>query len=275
MKRWTWLFALMLALMIPLQGCTSNPPKDEGEEQNQQEQQKEEQEKDEEEKPEEDKEPEDTQAPADEQEDKDTDGDTPVSNQNQSNTSSEKPSNSTQKPQGGGSSSSQGSSNTSQGGGSKPSQGGGTQQQPQQPQQPQEPQQPEEKPQPALTASQVVSNLLSQHSMGDLTDYNGMVSTLYGGIDLSQMESYCVKGPAMGTTASEIAVFQVKAGGSTASVEKALRQRVDDVARTFEQYDPAQYEIAKKAVVRTKGNYMCMVIGSNASAIASSFEKMV
>lgn len=262
----------MLALMIPLQGCTSNPPKDEGEEQNQQEQQKEEQEKDEEEKPEEDKEPEDTQAPADEQEDKDTDGDTPVSNQNQSNTSSEKPSTSTQKPQGGGSSSSQGSSNTSQGGGSKPSQGGGNQQQPQQPQ---EPQQPEEKPQPALTASQVVSNLLGQHSMGDLTDYNGMVSTLYGGIDLSQMESYCVKGPAMGTTASEIAVFQVKAGGSTASVEKALRQRADDVARTFEQYDPAQYEIAKKAVVRTKGNYVCMVIGSNASAIASSFEKMV
>ena len=48
MKRWTWLMALMLALMIPLQGCTSNPPKDEGEEQNQQEQQKEEQEKDEE-----------------------------------------------------------------------------------------------------------------------------------------------------------------------------------------------------------------------------------
>ena len=270
MKRWTWLMALMLALMIPLQGCTSNPPKDEGEEQNQQEQQKEEQEKDEETNPEEDKEPEDTQAPADEQEN--SDGDTPVSNTNTDNTSLEKPSNSTQKPQGG-SSSSQGSSNTSQGGGSKPSQGGGNQSQ--QPQQPQEPQQPEEKPQPALTASQVVSNLLSQHSMGDLTDYNSMVSTLYGGIDLSQMESYCVKGPAMGTTASEIAVFQVKAGGSTASVEKALRQRADDVARTFEQYDPAQYEIAKKAVVRTKGNYVCMVIGSNASAIASSFEKMV
>ena len=265
MKRWTWLMALMLALMIPLQGCTSNPPKDEGEEQNQQEQQKEEQEKDEETNPEEDKEPEDTQAPADEQEN--SDGDTPVSNQNTDNTSSEKPSNSTQKPQGGGSSSSQGSSNTSQGGGSKPSQGGGNQ--------PQEPQQPEEKPQPALTASQVVSNLLSQHSMGDLTDYNSMVSTLYGGIDLSQMESYCVKGPAMGTTASEIAVFQVKAGGSTASVEKALRQRADDIARTFEQYDPEQYEIAKKAVVRTEGNYVCMVIGSNASAIASSFEKMV
>ena len=271
MKRWTWLMALMLALMIPLQGCTSNPPKDEGEEQNQQEQQKEEQEKDEEKNPEEDKEPEDTQAPADEQEN--SDGDTPVSNQNTDNTSSEKPSNSTQKPQGGGSSSSQGSSNTSQGGGSKPSQGGGNQSQ--QPQQPQEPQQPEEKPQPALTASQVVSNLLSQHSMGDLTDYNSMVSTLYGGIDLSQMESYCVKGPAMGTTASEIAVFHVKAGGSIASVEKALRQRADDVARTFEQYDPEQYEIAKKAVVRTKGNYVCMVIGSNASAIASSFEKMV
>ena len=263
MKRWTWLMALMLALMIPLQGCTSNPPKDEGEEQNQQEQQKEEQEKDEETNPEEDKEPEDTQAPADEQEN--SDGDTPVSNQNTDNTSSEKPSNSTQKPQGGGSSSSQGSS--------QPSQGGGTQ--PQQPQQPQQPEKPEEKPQPALTASQVVSNLLSQHSMGDLTDYNSMVSTLYGGIDLSQMESYCVKGPAMGTTATEIAVFQVKAGGSTASVEKALRQRADDVARTFEQYDPAQYEIAKKAVVRTKGNYVCMVIGSNASAVASSFEKMV
>ena len=265
MKRWTWLMALMLALMIPLQGCTSNPPKDEGEEQNQQEQQKEEQEKDEETDPEEDKEPEDTQVPADEREN--SDGDTPVSNQNADNTSSEKPSNSTQKPQGGGSSSSQSSSNTSQGGGSKPSQGGGNQSQ--------QPQQPEEKPQPALTASQVVSNLLSQHSMGDLTDYNSMVSTLYGDIDLSQMESYCVKGPAMGTTASEIAVFQVKAGGSTASVEKALRQRADDVARTFEQYDPAQYEIAKKAVVRTKGNYVCMVIGSNASAIASSFEKMV
>ena len=121
----------------------------------------------------------------------------------------------------------------------------------------------------------MVSNLLGQHSMGDLADYNGMVGTLYGGIDLSQMESYCIKGPAMGTTATEIAVFQVKDGGSTASVEKALRQRADDIARTFEQYDPEQYEIAKKAVVRTEGNYVCMVIGSNASAVASSFEKLV
>lgn len=263
MKRWTWIMALMLALMIPLQGCTSNPPKDEGEEQNQQEQQKEEQEKDEETNPEEDKEPEDTQAPTDEPEN--SDGDTPVSDQGQNNTSSENTSASVQKPQGGGSSSSQGSS--------QPSQGGGTQ--PQQPQQPQQPEKPDEKPQPALTASQVVSNLLGQHSMGDLADYNGMVGTLYGGIDLSQMESYCIKGPAMGTTATEIAVFQVKDGGSTASVEKALRQRADDIARTFEQYDPEQYEIAKKAVVRTEGNYVCMVIGSNASAVASSFEKLV
>ena len=263
MKRWTWIMALMLALMIPLQGCTSDTPKDEGEEQNQQEQQEEELEQEEDKEPEEEKEPEDTQAPTDEPEN--SDGDTPVSNQGQNNTSSENTSASVQKPQGGGSSSSQGSS--------QPSQGGGTQ--PQQPQQPQQPEKPDEKPQPALTASQVVSNLLGQHSMGDLADYNGMVGTLYGGIDLSQMESYCIKGPAMGTTATEIAVFQVKDGGSTASVEKALRQRADDIARTFEQYDPEQYEIAKKAVVRTKGNYVCMVIGSNASAVASSFEKLV
>ena len=263
MKRWTWIMALMLALMIPLQGCTSNTPKDGGEEQNQQEQQEEELEQEEEKEPEEDKAPEDTQAPTDEPEN--SDGDTPVSNQGQNNTSSENTSASVQKPQGGGSSSSPGSS--------QPSQGGGTQ--PQQPQQPQQPEKPDEKPQPALTASQVVSNLLGQHSMGDLADYNGMVGTLYGGIDLSQMESYCIKGPAMGTTATEIAVFQVKDGGSTASVEKALRQRADDIARTFEQYDPEQYEIAKKAVVRTKGNYVCMVIGSNASAVASSFEKLV
>ena len=263
MKRWTWIMALMLALMIPLQGCTSNTPKDGGEEQNQQEQQEEELEQEEDKEPEEEKEPEDTQAPTDEPEN--SDGDTPVSNQGQNNTSSENTSASVQKPQGGGSSSSQGSS--------QPSQGGGTQ--PQQPQHPQQPEQPEEKPQPALTASQVVSNLLGQHSMGDLADYNGMVGTLYGGIDLSQMESYCIKGPAMGTTATEIAVFQVKDGGSTASVEKALRQRADDIARTFEQYDPEQYEIAKKAVVRTEGNYVCMVIGSNASAVASSFEKLV
>lgn len=263
MKRWTWIMALMLALMIPLQGCTSDTPKDEGEEQNQQEQQEEELEQEEDKEPEEEKEPEDTQAPTDEPEN--SDGDTPVSNQGQNNTSSENTSASVQKPQGGGSSSSQGSS--------QPSQGGGTQ--PQQPQQPQQPEKPDEKPQPALTASQVVSNLLGQHSMGDLADYNGMVGTLYGGIDLSQMESYCIKGPAMGTTATEIAVFQVKDGGSTASVEKALRQRADDIARTFEQYDPEQYEIAKKAVVRTEGNYVCMVIGSNASAVASSFEKLV
>ena len=263
MKRWTWIMALMLALMIPLQGCTSDTPKDEGEEQNQQEQQEEELEQEEDKEPEEEKEPEDTQAPTDEPEN--SDGDTPVSNQGQNNTSSENTSASAQKPQGGGSSSSQGSS--------QPSQGGGTQ--PQQPQQPQQPEKPDEKPQPALTASQVVSNLLGQHSMGDLADYNGMVGTLYGGIDLSQMESYCIKGPAMGTTATEIAVFQVKDGGSTASVEKALRQRADDIARTFEQYDPEQYEIAKKAVVRTEGNYVCMVIGSNASAVASSFEKLV
>ena len=100
------------------------------------------------------------------------------------------------------------------------------------------------------------------------------MSAFYPTLDLSKMESYCVKGPMMNVKAGEVAVFQVKDSADVPAVKQVLQQRAADVAKSFENYLQDQYEIAQKAQVCTKGNYVALIIDGNAAALAQLFDSL-
>ena len=86
--------------------------------------------------------------------------------------------------------------------------------------------------------------------MGEL----GLMSAFYPTLDLSKMESYCVKGPMMNVKAGEVAVFQVKDSADVPAVKQVLQQRAADVAKSFEN--------------------VALIIDGNAAALAQLFDSL-
>lgn len=262
MKKWTWILALGLACTLALSACTKEPPQSEDKSQSA--------DKEEESKPETDAKENGTgeQKPTDQEQqpeaEKKEEPQQPATD-NKQNTSTDKKQDTTQKP--------------GQKPAQKPSNGGSQNNTPSAPPANQEPTpKPEPTPEPtppSVAAADVVDDIISQYGTVSLGSFDDVVGTLYSGIDLSKIQSYSVKGSMMNVKCNEIAVFQVKDSADLGMVQSALQQRASDVAKTFETYLQDQYEIAKNAVVKTKGNYVCLIIDENADSMASAFETLV
>ncbi|WP_458863382.1 DUF4358 domain-containing protein [Acidaminobacterium chupaoyuni] len=128
--------------------------------------------------------------------------------------------------------------------------------------------------QPPTPASLTASLCGSYDSLPTVSLKDSVVKSLYD-LDFSKVESFSVKAPAMNVEASELAVFKAASSADVSAIRKALEARAAAVQNTFEQYDPQQYEIAKNAQILTQGNYLLLVMGGDAAAVASSFQALL
>lgn len=282
MKKRTWLLAMLLVCALAFAGCTSQqkPTGEDAQKEDQQEEQQTE-EKPEEEQPESPEagenagQAEDAQQPEEEEKDQaqsSGQGSQDTASKPSGGQGTQKPA-APSKPEGGQSNSGSGST----GGGNQPSQPAPQPEPEPEPAPTPEPE-PEPEPQPGKTAKEIADALLAQSAIGagNVSDMGemGLMSAFYPTLDLSKMESYCVKGPMMNVKAGEVAVFQVKDSADVPAVKQVLQQRAADVAKSFENYLQDQYEIAQKAQVCTKGNYVALIIDGNAAALAQLFDSL-
>ena len=282
MKKRTWLLAMLLVCALAFAGCTSQqkPTGEDAQKEDQQEEQLTE-EKTEEEQPESPEAGENADQAEDAQQPEEEEKDQAQSSGQGSQDTASKPSGgqgtqkpaAPSKPEGGQSNSGSGST----GGGNQPSQPAPQPEPEPEPAPTPEPE-PEPKPQPGKTAKEIADALLAQSAIGagNVSDMGelGLMSAFYPTLDLSKMESYCVKGPMMNVKAGEVAVFQVKDSADVPAVKQVLQQRAADVAKSFEHYLQDQYEFAQKAQVCTKGNYVALIIDGNAAALAQLFDSL-
>ena len=267
MKKRTWLLAMLLVCALVFAGCTSQqkPTGEDAQKEDQQEEQLTEEKTEEEQ-------PESPEAGENADQAEDAQGSQDTASKPSGGQGTQKPA-APSKPEGGQSNSGSGST----GGGNQPSQPAPQPEPEPEPAPTPEPE-PEPKPQPGKTAKEIADALLAQSAIGagNVSDMGelGLMSAFYPTLDLSKMESYCVKGPMMNVKAGEVAVFQVKDSADVPAVKQVLQQRAADVAKSFENYLQDQYEIAQKAQVCTKGNYVALIIDGNAAALAQLFDSL-
>lgn len=111
--------------------------------------------------------------------------------------------------------------------------------------------------------------LISPVIMGE-----GFITNYYG-IDPAKLEEYVFVMSEEATSAETVAILKVKEESDVEAMCKALQVVVDEKRSEMENYLPDQFEIVDKSSVKSKGNYVYLVISGQADAILQIIEKAI
>ncbi len=111
--------------------------------------------------------------------------------------------------------------------------------------------------------------LISPVPMGDAFITN------YYGIDPEKLEEYVFVMSEEATSAETVAIMKVKDAGDVDAMCSALQVVVDEKRSEMQDYLPEQFEIVDKSSVKSKGNYVYLVISGQADSILQIIEDAI
>lgn len=91
-------------------------------------------------------------------------------------------------------------------------------------------------------------------------------------INPDDVEEYIIKTPMMNVMATEMAIIKVKDERNVESVKEDIDKHVKDLERIWEQYLPHQYELVKKHILKSNGQYIILIIHEDAEQIEGIFD---
>lgn len=94
----------------------------------------------------------------------------------------------------------------------------------------------------------------------------------YYGIDASTLEEYVFSMSEDATSAETIIIMKAKDASNISSLSDCLQVVVDEKKNEMENYLPEQFAIVEKSSVKTKDNYVWLVISENADDINKIIE---
>lgn len=119
-----------------------------------------------------------------------------------------------------------------------------------------------EAPQEELNLPEIAQNLQTdltfKDSLNQLDDTS--MGNFYPSVDLNKVEEYVIYVSGSGSTAEEIALFEVKAPEDTSMIKSAIEERVTDQTISFQDYVPEEMVKIENAVVKASGNYVFAVL---------------
>lgn len=115
-----------------------------------------------------------------------------------------------------------------------------------------------------------IEQAVELHSPVEMAD--SFISNYYG-IDPKKLEEYVFVMSEEATSAETIVIMKVKDEGDVEKISGALQVVVDEKRGEMENYLPEQFEIVDKSSVKTKGNYVYLVISESQDAIIQMIEE--
>ncbi len=124
---------------------------------------------------------------------------------------------------------------------------------------------------PGITVEEMVTKLMEVNEQPMLAEMESdLVESLYH-LNPELLEEYAIRYPLINIKTNEVAVLKVKDSKDIATVEEAVRQRAEDVQKTFENYLPDQYENAMNYKLVTKGQYIMFAICEDSDKLETTF----
>lgn len=115
-----------------------------------------------------------------------------------------------------------------------------------------------------------IKQAVELHSPVEMTD--SFISNYYG-IDPEKLEEYIFVMSEEATSAETIVIMKVKEEGDVEKITAALQVVVDEKRGEMENYLPEQFEIVDKSSVKSKGNYVYLVISESQDTIVRMIEE--
>ena len=94
------------------------------------------------------------------------------------------------------------------------------------------------------------------------------------GINLSLLEEHSVKISKNIVSANTIAIFKLKDVKDIVAFQNSVNKRKNDMIDLFQDYAPAESDLAMNSIAMTKGRYILFVVSKDAEKVKAAFEKM-
>ncbi len=117
-----------------------------------------------------------------------------------------------------------------------------------------------------------VSSLTATDLLDEENEMGKYVAEAYA-LDINLLDEAIVKAPMISLAVDEIAIIKVKDAKDIDLVKESMENRKQVQMNAFENYVPGNYEIAKNAIIKTKGNYVYLIISNEAEQIEAIIEK--
>lgn len=120
------------------------------------------------------------------------------------------------------------------------------------------------------------NNRISEEiSLPDIIDheeeyFTGLFEDVYG-LTLDDIEDYVIMEPAMSLGAWVITMYRMKDSSKTQDGLAAAKGRAENLAASFENYIPGQFEIAKNYIAIESNGYILLAVGEESEKVKDIF----
>lgn len=124
-----------------------------------------------------------------------------------------------------------------------------------------------------ITLSEVVKEMIKvipkdEHTLEEIPQE--LYKDVYG-VNSADFKDVKIYGTMISVKANEIIVIKAENSKELDKAVSVLNQRKDTVYKTWEKYLPDQFEMVKKGVIKTNGNYAALIISPEVDKVANKF----
>ena len=129
--------------------------------------------------------------------------------------------------------------------------------------------------QAAKPLSEVFEKLKTDYNITDLLEYKSADDLSRYGIKAEDVEESAGGVNKTGVNQEEIVLVKTKDAEAAKRVQDALSKRLESKLNETKNYNPEQYAIVEKCSVDVDGNYVSMIISSNAEAMKKDYKTAI
>ena len=129
--------------------------------------------------------------------------------------------------------------------------------------------------QAAKPLSEIFEKLKTDYNITDLLEYKSADDLSRYGIKAEDVEESAGGVNKTGVNQEEIVLVKTKDTEAAKRVQDALSKRLESKLNETKNYNPEQYAIVEKCSVDVDGNYVSMIISSNAEAMKKDYKTAI
>ena len=129
--------------------------------------------------------------------------------------------------------------------------------------------------QAAKPLSEVFEKLKTDYNITDLLEYKSADDLSRYGIKAEDVEESAGGVNKTGVNQEEIVLVKTKDAEAAKRVQDALNKRLESKLNETKNYNPEQYAIVEKCSVDVDGNYVSMIISSDAEAMKKDYKTAI
>ena len=127
----------------------------------------------------------------------------------------------------------------------------------------------------AKPLSEIFEKLKTDYNITDMLEYKSADDLSRYGIKAEDVEESAGGVNKTGVNQEEIVLVKAKDADAAKRVEDALNKRLESKLNETKNYNPEQYAIVEKCSVDVDGNYVSMIISSNAEAMKKDYKTAI